>query len=131
MKKLVYLMVLAMIFTLFSCGGSKKDKGSAEDKTETEKTKADEKIADCDDFLKRYEEWMNEYVEVIEAVFAGTDKEEGLEERWEALVQEAATWSTQWYTLTKCSMNEEYVKKFEEIADKAAKKMEEVMGGQE
>jgi len=99
MKKLVYLMALAMIFTLFSCGGSKKDKGSAEDKTETEKTKADEKIADCDDFLKRYEEWMNEYVEVIEAVFAGTDKEEGLEERWEALVQEAATWSTQWLSL--------------------------------
>jgi len=131
MKKLVYLMALAMLFTLSSCGGSKDDKGSAEDKTEAEKTKADEKIADCDDFLKRYEEWMNEYIEVMEAVFTGTGEEEGLQERWDALVQEAATWSTQWVTLSECSMNEEYVKKFEEIADRAAKKMEEVMGQNE
>jgi len=129
MKKLVYLMAIAMIFTLSSCGGSKEDKETAKDKTEDKK--ADEKIADCDDFLKRYEEWMNEYVEVVEAVFSGTGEEEGLQERWEAMVQEAVTWSTQWVTLTKCSMNEEYVKKFEEIADRAAKKMEEVMGQNE
>lgn len=124
-------MALTMIFTLSSCGGSKDDKGSAKEEAEAEKTKADEKIADCDDFLKRYEEWMNGYIEVMEAVFTGTGEEEGLQERWDAMVQEAVTWSTQWVTLSECSMNEEYVKKFEEIADRAAKKMEEVMGEHE
>lgn len=124
-------MAFAMIFAFTSCGGSKEDKGTAEDKTETEKAQDDGKIADCDDFLKRYEEWMNEYIEVIEAVFSGTADEEGLQERWDSMVQEAVTWSQQWVTLTKCSMNEEYVKKFEEIADRAAKKMEEVMGEEE
>ena len=132
MKKITYLLAFAMIFTLTSCGGGKTDKESKKEEAEAEETKADEKIADCDDFLKKYEEWTNEYIEVMEAVFGETEEEvEGLEERWNAMVQEAVSWSQQWATLTKCSMNEEYVKKFEEIADKAAKKLEEVMGGQE
>ncbi len=132
MKKLVYLMALAMIFAFTSCGGSKDDKESTKDKTEAEEAKAGDKIADCDDFLKRYEEWTNEYIEVMEAVFGETEEDvEGLQEKWDSMVMEAVTWSQEWATLAKCSMNEEYVKKFEEIADKAAKKLEEVMGGQE
>jgi hypothetical protein len=126
MKKLVYLLALGMIFALCSCGGSKGDKESAKDEKEAEKTKADDRIADCDDFLKRYEEWMNEYVEVMEAVLTGTGEEEGLEERYNALAQEAATWATQWVTLSACAMNEEYQKKYEAIAEKASAKMEEL-----
>lgn len=131
MKKITYLLVLAMIFTLTSCGGGKTDKETKKGEVEAEETKDDGKIADCDDFLERYEEWMDDYIEVMEAVFGETEEAEGLQEKWDTMVQEAITWSQQWATLVKCSMNEEYAKKFEEIADKAAKKMEEVMGDQE
>lgn len=127
MKKLIYLLALAMIITLSSCGGSKDDKESKKDETDAkaDEKKADDKLADCDDFLKKYEEWMNAYIEVIEAVLTGSADEE-IQEKYGTLMMEAGNWATQWVTLSACAMNEEYQKKFEEIAEKASAKMEEI-----
>ena len=103
MKKTIYLLALAMIFTLSSCGGGKTDKES-----EKEETKA---------------KWMDAYIEVIEAVLTGK-ADEGIQEKYGTLMMEAGTWATQWITLSACAMNDEYQKKFEAIQKKATDKLE-------
>ena len=123
MKKTIYLLALAMIFTLSSCGGGKTDKESEKEETKAEETKADDKLAGCDDFLKKYEEWMDAYVEVLEAVLTGK-ADEGIQEKYGTLMMEAGTWATKWITLSACAMNDEYQKKFEAIQKKATDKLE-------
>jgi len=42
-----------MLFTLSSCGGGKTDKEAEKEEAKTEETKSDDKLAGCDDFLKK------------------------------------------------------------------------------
>ena len=127
MKKTIYLMALAMIFTLSSCGGGKTDKESEKEEAKAEETKADDKLADCDDFLKKYEEWMNAYVEVIEAVTPGEADEETME-KYGTLMMEAGNWATNWLAMAVCAADEEYSAKFEAIQQKATDKLEALTG---
>lgn len=127
MKKLTYLLALAMIFTLSSCGGSKEDKESKKEDVEAEEKKSDDKLADCDDFLKKYEEWMDAYVEVIEAVLTGK-ADEGIQEKYGTLIMEAGTWATNWLTMAACAADEKYQEKFEAIQQKATDKLEGIAG---
>ena len=127
MKKLTYLLALAMIFTLSSCGGGKADKESEKEEAKAEETKADDKLAGCDDFLKKYEEWMDAYVEVIEAVMTGEADEE-TQEKYGTLMMEAGTWATNWLTMAACAANEKYSAKFEAIQKKATDKLEALTG---
>ena len=127
MKKLTYLLALAMIFTLSSCGGGKTDKETEKEEVNAEETKTDNKLAGCDDFLKKYEEWMDAYVEVIEAVMTGEADEE-TQEKYSTLMVEGGTWASNWLTMAACAANDKYQKKFEEIQNKATEKLEALYG---
>ena len=122
MKKLIYLFLMLGIFVTYSCGGSGSDKVK-EEATE-ENTKQSGEIKDCDDFLAHYEEWVDEYLEVIEA-YLKNPADASTATRYMELMQETMGWSTKWVAMADCADDEEYEQKFEEISKKVEEKMKE------
>lgn len=126
MKKIIYLFLFLGIFVFCACGGGSSDKDSQKTEEEmAEEEATDETIADCDEFLDKYEEWMTDYIEFLEAYMSGSDDPE-LGEKYNQVAQEAAGWASQWAGLSACMMSEKYQKRFEEIAGKAEAKMKEL-----
>jgi hypothetical protein len=128
MKQLLYLSAIFTFLLLSGCGNSAKEKKSR-DEAGTEETadslKSGDKIKDCDDFLDRYEKWMDEYLALLEEYMENPMDAE-LMAKYMELAGEALTWATQWGALYDCAGNEEYEKRFEAIEEKAEKKLEEM-----
>ena len=121
MKKLTYLIILLSILGFASCGNSGTKK---ENSAQKEEEKSDE-IMNCDDFLANYEEWIDEYLIVIEN-YVKDPVNETLAEQFMELMQEGMEWSTRWLALADCADNEEYEQKFEEISKKVESKLKEL-----
>ena len=116
MKKLIYLFALLGIFTIYSCGGS----GTNEAKEDTTKEKSGT-VKDCDDFLTHYEEWIDDYIQLLDNYFNNPTEETVA--RYMEVMQEAMQWSTKWITLIDCAGDEEYEKRFEALTKKIEDKM--------
>ena len=121
MKKLTFLIAIVSILGFTSCNSSKSDNKDADQKEE----KVSKSIKDCDDFLEHYEEWIDEYLEIIDAYFKNP-ADETIATKYMALLQEGMGWSTKWITLVDCADDEEYEKRFEEISKKVEDKMTEI-----
>ena len=128
MKKLFYLFAVFSFLLISGCGNAPKDKGSQDgDATEesADNKKSDDKIKDCDDFLDKYEEWMDDYMALLEKYMENPlDADMAME--FMELSGEAVTWATQWGAMYDCAGDEEYEKRFDEIEEKAEKKLEEM-----
>ena len=127
MKKLNFVFLL-LISILFACGSGQTDKKS-EARSEQEILNSDDsnnKIVDCDDFLDRYEKWIDNYLVLMEKhVKNPTDAKLGQE--FMKVAQEASTWTQQWTSnFYVCVTQDKYQKRFEKISDKANKKMKEL-----
>jgi len=132
MKKLLGLLFIASLLISFSCGGEKtggEEKSSKESKKETKskkkKSSSKELISTCEDFLDRYEEWVDLYIEVLKAYKENPFDAETLNKYSETMT-EASVWAQDWTKMHVCAMKEKYQKRFEEIADKASKALEEI-----
>lgn len=133
MKSKIILFVFAAVI-LASCGGNKsKEKEPEEVLNELEKSLEDSfekeadviKFKDCDEFLDNYEKWVDSYLEFLEQYLKNpTDAE--LLSKYTKILEEASSWPMQWTNLVKCSTEEKYQKRFDEISEKADKKMEEL-----
>ena len=121
MKKLTYLILILSILGFASCGSS----GTEEENSTQKKEKKSDEINDCDDFLAHYEEWVDEYIKVLDD-YLKNPGDETTALRFMELMQEAAEWSTKWIALSKCVDNEEYEKEFEEITKKVENKLKEL-----
>jgi len=119
MKKLIYLFIVLGIFATYSCG-SGTDKGKEEAKEEKSGS-----IKDCDDFLAYYEEWVDDYIMVIDD-YMNNPSDEIVATRYMELMTEAIEWSTKWVALVDCADNEKYEARFEEISKEIEKKLEEI-----
>lgn len=123
MKRLVYLFVMLGVIAMYSCGGSSSEKAKeAKDKNTEIKSGA---IKDCDDFLTHYEEWVDDYIKVLDDYFKNP-ADQTIATRYMELMQEAMEWNTKWIALVDCADDEEYEKKFEEISKDIEKKLEEI-----
>ncbi|MCK4569549.1 MAG: hypothetical protein KAT76_04610 [Bacteroidales bacterium] len=130
MKNLFYVFLMLSFF-LFSCGGSSEQAAGDSDeavKTEQSEDVSDEgdlTVNDCDDFLDKYDQWTDDYLKVLKAYFEDptnlTISEEYLE-----LTESMTTWYTDWTNYAQCASQEKYQERFEEIADKLEKGMEEI-----
>ena len=121
MKKLTYLILILSVLGFASCGTSGTKK---ENSAQKEEEKSDE-IMNCDDFLANYEEWIDEYLIVIEN-YVKDPVNETLAEQFMELMQEGMEWSTRWLALADCADNNEYEQKFEEISKKVEDKLKEL-----
>ena len=128
MKKLIYLFAIFSFLLISGCGNAPKNTGS-QDEDVTEETgdskKSDDKIKDCDDFLDKYEKWMDDYLAVLEKYMENPMDAE-LVTKFTELSGEALNWATQWGALYDCAGDEKYEKRFDEIEKKAEKKLEEI-----
>ena len=120
MKKLTFLILLISILGFTSCGSSTEKKDSTQKEEELSTS-----INDCDDFLEHYEEWIDEYLEIIDSYFKNPT-DEIMTARYMELMQEGMDWSTKWVALVDCADNEKYEKKFEEISKKVENKLKDM-----
>ncbi len=132
MKKLISLLCFVSLVIIYSCGGgsTSSDKESAGEASEDVTTKksikeSDKEIKNCDDFLDSYEEWITLYIQVLKEYQKNPYDSKTIMKYTEAAT-EAAKWSQDWTKLHTCMYNEKYQKRFEEIAAKVSKSMEEL-----
>ncbi len=132
MKKFLGLLFIASLIFFFSCGGEKsegKEKSKEESQVETVSKKikggGSGSISTCDDFLDRYEEWINLYIAALKAYKENPFDSETMKKYSEAM-SEASVWAEDWTKMHACAMKEKYQKRFEEIADKANKALEDL-----
>ncbi len=128
MKKLIYLSIISL-FVLASCGGNNEKKNNQKEaESALEKSlEAEEfdKAKDCDEFIDQYEKWTDDYVALLEKYMKNPMDAELMQEYME-VSQEALSWLEQWTNLAACASNDKYQKRFDEISEKADKKMEEL-----
>lgn len=140
MKNILYLFVLSM-FLLSSCGNSghenkENQQATGEEVTVTEEvTETDNgeveaveeetEISTCDEFLDRYEAWVDDYLDLLEK-FKKNPADPDLSQKYLQVTNELADWSQEWFKYIDCNDTKEYEKRFEAISDKVDKKMKEL-----
>jgi hypothetical protein len=139
MKNIMYLLVFSM-FLFSSCGssgsGNKSDQKAAgeemtvtEENTETEEAEAAEiektKISDCDEFLNKYEAWVDDYLDLLEK-FKKNPADPDLTQKYLKVTNELADWSQQWFKFIDCNDQEKYEKRYDAISEKVDKKLKEL-----
>jgi tRNA U54 and U55 pseudouridine synthase Pus10 len=132
MKKLLNLLFVISLVIIWSCGGGKSgssDESTEKSQSETKSMKKskteDELISSCEDFLDSYEEWVDLYIEAIRAYKDDPLNKDKMTKYMQAMT-EASVWAEDWVKLHTCAVQEKYQKRFEEIADKAEKELEEM-----
>ncbi len=124
MKKTFYLLIMLSFF-LFSCGGS-SDQATEQNGEAVNTEQGDEQtIKDCDDFLDQYEQWTDDYLEVLEAYTKDPTNIE-ISKDFVALSQSMENWYLQWTDYIQCASNPKYEKRWQAISDKVDNKMEEL-----
>lgn len=122
------LFLTALLFTSCSNKQSKEESTKDSDPISEESLENNdlEEAKNCDEFIDQYEEWMDDYVELIEK-YMKNPMDAALSEEYMKLAQEGMNWMNQWNSkLLYCASMEKYEKRFEEISDKAEKKLEEM-----
>jgi len=122
------IFCFAMLLTSCSNNQSKKESASDTDELTTKSLKSDEfeGAKDCDEFIDQYEKWMNDYLKLIEK-YMKNPADAVLMEEYMKVAQESMTWMEQWNSkLSFCAAKEKYEKRFNEINDKAEKKLKEL-----
>jgi hypothetical protein len=131
MKKFLGLLFITSLIFFFSCGGekseSKEKSKKSQEETGTKKIKGGDSgsISTCDDFLNRYEEWVDLFIAALKAYKKNPFDSETMKKYSEAM-SEASVWVDDWTKMHVCAMKEKYQKRFEEIADKANKALEDI-----
>lgn len=120
MKKILYLITIIGLFSLYSCGSSSNEK-----QNNNESKLSSETIKNCDDFLAEYEEWVDDYVQVLDSYFNNPSDPE-IATKYMELMKEAIHWSTEWTALVECADDEKYEKRFEEISKEVEDKLQEI-----
>lgn len=132
MKTLIPI-IFSVSLILTACGGKQsatEENEKADSKTELseeELESTDVEVAkDCDDFIDQYEKWMDTYLEFIEK-YMKNPMDATLSEKYMELASESIEWTNQWGTkVIICGSQEKYEKRFDEISERAEKKLEEL-----
>lgn len=128
MKNLVVILSLFMFFGT-SCNSiekkvEKKLGEKLEEAGQALENTAGEKVANCDEFLKKYEKWVDEYL-VFLTEYKNNPDEKTLQ-KFMTMSQDALSWAMQWTAMYDCANDEKYEKEFERIGKKVEDKMEEL-----
>jgi hypothetical protein len=116
-----------------SCGG-KQSSNTEKEKTDDQSELSDEQIEstefeaakDCDDFIDQYEKWMDTYLEFLEK-YMKNPMDAALSEQYMKLASESIEWTNNWGSkIILCGSQEKYEKRFNEISERAEKKLEEL-----
>lgn len=127
MKKLFPLLIVLLI--LCSCvNKNTKDEQRLEEKSESIETMENHDLKNaknCDEFIEQYEKWMDDYLKIIEK-YVKNPMDPNASQEYMKVLENASDWMNQWTNLATCTSQENYQKRFEEISEKADKKMKEL-----
>jgi hypothetical protein len=130
MKTLIPI-IFCISLLLTACGGKqsadqeKTDNNSELSEEDIESAEFEE-AKNCDEFIDNYEKWMDAYIEFIEK-YMKNPMDATLSEEYMELAQESINWTSEWSTkLVFCATQEKYEKRFEEISERAEKKLKEM-----
>ncbi|MBI9053527.1 MAG: hypothetical protein JEY96_06895 [Bacteroidales bacterium] len=125
-KRLTIIFLVLILVT--SCGNS-QTKENTKETTKESIEERDSKVGeakDCDEFIDRYEKWMDNYIVMIEK-YMKNPADATLLNEYMKLAQEGMTWMNQWNSkLFYCASQDKYQERFDEISEKAEKKMKEL-----
>jgi len=127
MKKFISIVLLAsLLFTACESNEAKdKEKNSSIEISDEDSKKMGE-AKDCDEFIDQYEEWMEDYIAMIDKYMKNPTDATLLNE-YMKLAQEGMTWMSQWNSkLYYCASQDKYQERFDEISEKAEKKLKEL-----
>jgi hypothetical protein len=132
MKNLLSLFICLVMLTT-ACGNQNKETQSQEsevkEKMESlEDMRSDDFKAakDCEEFIDQYEQCMDNYIALLER-YMNNPADAALAQEHMKVSQEAMNWVSQWNThLAQCASNEKYEKRFNEISERAEKKLNEM-----
>jgi len=131
MKTLIPI-IFCISLLLTACGGKQSADKEKEKTDNSEMSEEDiesaefEEAKNCDEFIDNYEKWMDAYLEFIEK-YMKNPMDATLSEEYMELAQESIDWTNQWSTkLVFCTNQEKYEKRFEEISERAEKKLKEM-----
>lgn len=128
MKTLI-LIIFCTTVILTSCNSQKSEKtnkDSMEAITKSGENGDFKEAKNCDEFIDQYEKWMDDYVKMLEN-YMKNPMDAKLMEEYMKLAQESMNWMNQWNSkLAVCASKEKYEKRFNEITERAEKKMEEL-----
>lgn len=128
MKNFIPLLFVFLLFA-WSCG-NKQAKTETPAETENSVEKAGDttpgKAKDCDEYVDQYEKWMDNYLVLIEKFHKNPTDQEVLQQ-FLKIQTEALEWANQWQSeMMLCAGNETYEKRFNEISERAEKKLNEL-----
>ena len=128
--KTVLSIILCTTLVFTSCGTNQSnDKSVREtDQSSNKSLESDDlkKAKDCDEFIDQYEEWMDDYIILIDK-YLKNPMDATLMEEYMKVAEESISWMSQWSTnLAYCASIEKYQKRFDEISEKAEKKLKEM-----
>ena len=129
MKTFISVIFCASLLFL-SCGNNQSkdesNKNSPESSEELMDSNEIGEAKDCDEFINQYEEWMDDYIKMIDK-YMKNPADATLLNEYMKLAQEGSTWMNQWNgKLSYCASKEKYQERFDEITEKAEKKLKEM-----
>ena len=134
MRTIISIIICVGLF-LSSCGNNGQGNKEKSNNTKEEAVNAVDKsletadmeeAKDCDEFIDQYEEWTNDYIELLDK-YMKNPMDETLSQEFMEQGQKASFWISEWNgKLLHCTSREKYQKRFEEISEEAEKKMKEL-----
>lgn len=114
---------------LTSCNNKQSKNESENPSEEITKSAEDtdfEEAKNCDEFIDQYEKWMDDYIVLLDK-YMKNPMDPKLMEQYMKVAQESMNWMNQWNSkLIYCSSKDKYQKRFDEISEKADKKLKEL-----
>ena len=123
-------IIFCTALLLASCGTNQSNEKSTRDTDQSSDKSLEsndlKKAKDCDEFIDQYEEWMDDYIILIDK-YMKNPMDATLMQEYMTVAEESINWMSQWSTnLSYCASIEKYQKRFEEISEKAEKKLKEM-----
>ena len=122
-----FLSIIFCSALLLSSCGKNQSKNEAEESSSNSTESGDFKDAkNCDEFIDQYEKWMDDYVVLIDK-FMKNPTDADLMNEYMKVAEESMNWMNQWNSkLALCASEEKYEKRFDEITERAEKKLKEM-----
>ncbi len=130
MKKYIFsIFAVCLLVVFISCNknsSQKKDFATNDDSEEVvNELKGSKKAANCSEFLDQYEKWVNEYLNLLDD-YMKNPTDPTLAQKYSTVAQEASNWAVQWSKLYTCVGSKKYQQRYEEMAKRIEKKVEEM-----
>jgi len=134
MKNFLALLI-GLTLMISACGGSSEKEDTsvkeapknlieAQEQLESMRTEDFKEAKNCDEFIDQYEEWMDNYVDLLDR-WKKNPADAAISQEYMKVSQEAINWVSQWNShLAQCASQEKYEKRFNEISERAEKKLE-------